>query len=321
MQNLSTLLKYQADTKQQKLPPETKQEIPYGYHDLVNEALKNKNFKLAEILLNKISFDAIFDSQWNNKVDWFLNKEVFNFLFERSKKAGKIDKVRIFLSGKSNLERVCQYSNLRQFKLIAQKTNRNYWFLKDSSCLTEAIINNNYPILKELIKIAKSLYKSSADNVIKNHIKIYSIYRWFFSDEADLRSLKLIMQELPEINLVALILNQLVRFILENTVYQNKDKRLIESFKKLTGFFKLKVLSFHSVTKLLQKIMFDPALFFFVYKRVNQKDANYVISSSGLLELIQFEDKYQEVHPKIAKFLLKKNLQILSAQTNNLSII
>jgi hypothetical protein len=319
MKSLNTLSNYQVDTKQQKLLPETKQEIPYGYHDLVNEALKNKNFKLAEILLNKISFNAIFESRWNNEVNWFLNKEVFNFLFERARKSGKIDKIRIFLSGKSNLARVCEHANLSQFKLIAQKTNRSYWFLKDSSCLTEAIINNNYPILKELIKIAKSLYKSSADNIIKNHIKIYSIYRWFFSDEADLRSLKLIMQELPEINLASPILNQLIQSILESATYQNKDKKIINSFKKLTRFFKLKVLSFYPVIKLLQKIMFDPTLFFFVYKRVNQKD--YVINSSGLLELIQFEDKYQEIHPKIAKFLLKKNLQILSAQTNNQSTI
>jgi hypothetical protein len=43
MQNLNTLSKRQIDTKQQKLLPETKQEIPYGYHDLVNEALKNKS--------------------------------------------------------------------------------------------------------------------------------------------------------------------------------------------------------------------------------------------------------------------------------------
>ena len=73
-------------------------DIPYDYYDLVKEAFKNNNFKFAEILLDQIPFDAIFPenasaaNRWNQRINWFENKKVFNFLFERAKKAKKIKK-------------------------------------------------------------------------------------------------------------------------------------------------------------------------------------------------------------------------------------
>ncbi len=291
-------------------------DIPYDYYELVKEAFRKDNFKFAEILLNQIPFGAIFPenasaaNRWNQRINWFDDKKVFNFLFERARKAKKIKNLHSVFDN-NNLSDLCKYATHKQFKLIASKIRKNYWFLKNSWCLTNAITSNNYLIVKELIQIAKSC-PSVSICLIREHLKISQIGKWFFEEGADLRSLKLIQDEF-QIDLSKLILNELVESIIDNYQYENKNKNLLGFFKKVVQFFKVKKLNFSNANRLLQKISFDKALFFFVYNKLN-KDNFLCISYRCFLSILYIQDSDVVVAPEVGKFLLRKNIELINAK-------
>jgi|FLOH01.1.fsa_nt_gi hypothetical protein len=290
-------------------------DIPYQYYDLINDAFDMKNFKFAEILLNRIPFDVIFPEEhqqiggYNVSIKWFINNETFNFLFQRARKARKINQLRSAFKGSGNLAKICTYGTFSQFKLIATKTPKNYWFLKNSWCLTNAIASDNYLIVKELIKIAKSC-KFDASCLIREQININEIYSWFFKPNSDLRSLKLIKQEFPEIDLEMPITRQLSQSIISEYQYRNKEQNLLGQFKKIARFFQISKFNFCDTERLLQRLMFDRSLFFFVYRRVERYELGYT-GERCFLSITQIRDSDVSIDPEVGKFILRQNLKIL----------
>jgi hypothetical protein len=302
--------------------PELKRsDIPYGYCNLINDAFYVKNLKFAEILLNRIPFNFIFPEEsqsignYNVSIKWFTNRETFNFLFQRARKVRKVNQIRSAFRGNGNLAKICEYGNFSQFKFIAAKTPRNYWFLKNSWCLNNAITSNNYLIVKELIQIARSC-KFNASCLIREQINIKEIYNWFFKPDSDLRSLKLIKKEFPEIDLEMPITREFSQSIISEYQYQLKEQNLVGKFKKIVRFFQINKFHLYDTERLLQKLMFDRSLFFFVYRRIERYDLNYT-GERCFLSITQLRDSDIKVDPEVAKFILRQNLKILSKPQNN----
>jgi hypothetical protein len=291
------------------------EEIPNDYYELISEALRKNNLRFAEILLNRIPFDVIFHKVRgyrdisSYKINWFDSKQTFNFLFERARKAKKIKDIQSLFANNNNLAHLCEYATLKQFKLISSKVRKNYWFLKDSWCLTNAITGNNFPIVKELIRISKTC-SANSDYLIRKQMRVAQIYQWFLNDGADLRSLKLIKDEF-EIDLSRVILDKFIESILSSFQYQNKDRNLLGGFKKIMQFFKIKNLNSYDGEGLLQKLMFNKDLFFFAYKKLGKNNIHY-ISERCFFSILHVKDSDVVVDPQIATFLLRKNISLLA---------
>ena len=279
--------------------------------ELIKSAFEAKNIKLVKVLLDNSNLDDLLSTSYSwgcslRDLGAFNNAAGFNFLLNYFYQKKRVNIVKKFFGDSSKLSDAAAFLNRKNYKRLRKITHKNWWILKDHSCLKEAIRHNNLFMVEALIQLYKS-YNYDFQFVIPNlHYCIESNFNDEFRNKnQDFRVLKLLNKEYDRIPQ-----------ILINHLFSANNKDLIKvKLQRIIEIFRLKKIDYYESHIL--KSLDNKDLFFYLYKNTPKTQKSQFFSLgyySNMISLLErkLHDSYCKIDKEVALFLLKNNLKIIS---------
>lgn len=267
---------------------------------LLQEAFKVKNLKLAKIIMDKsnLEYESFSNDHYYsfNVVSFLANKESFNFAISYLTKTKRLDILKRIFNDSSYVSEISKWSNARSFTIIRKYIKRNWFFLNRKYCLELALNNNNFFVVKELVKLAK---EQNID--IGALLPPETITKLFNQKESNLRIIRFLSNE------ISLLGDNVLKKHMWNLSSSNKSDWL-RSLKRILKFFKIKSIDLFYYD--IDSSKECKECFFFLYKKAQNRSVFFqTLYSSPMFRMLDRTDK---IDKEVAKFLLKQNLKSIS---------